>query len=151
MIRQTQPASLRLSLGSINRTQGVVLGFLATSIVGLILILTLAPGLIDGKLQSTGGDPVAARVVFIGALAVLISLLAIGVLRRWRWTFWLVTLAFLFGVLRIPASGLELAGAIRTGDPSWYVLLQGFIGAVQLTVGLLMIRGCRRAGPWGRF
>lgn len=142
---------LRRTLASINRTQAVVLGFLATAIVGLILILALAPGLIDGKLQAAGGDLVAARVVFIGALAVLISLLAIGGVRRWRWTFWLVTLAFLFGVLRIPAAGLELAGAIPTGDPSWYIALQGFIGVVQVIVAFLMIRGWRRAGPWGRF
>ena len=142
---------VRRALASINRTQAAVLGFLATAIVGLFLILALAPRLIDGKLQAAGGDLVAARVVFIGALAVLISLLAIGVVRQWRWTFWLVTLAFLFGVLRIPATGLELAGTIPTGDPSWYVVLQGFIGAVQVIVGFLMIRGWRRAGPWGRF
>jgi hypothetical protein len=44
--------------------------------------------------------------------------LGVGVLRRWRWTFWLVLVAFLFGVLRVPASILELMGWLPAAGPS---------------------------------
>ena len=80
-----------------------------------------------------------------------IALLGIGVLRRWRWTFWLITVAFLFGVLRIPASVLTLKGVLPADGPTWYVLYQGFLGLVQFAIALLMLVGYRRAGTWGAF
>jgi hypothetical protein len=43
---------------------------------------------------------------------------------RWRWTFWLIVVAFLFGVLRVPASILELTGVLPAAGPTWYVLFQ---------------------------
>jgi hypothetical protein len=39
----------------------------------------------------------------------------VGVVRRWRWTFWLILVAFLFGVLRVPAAVLQFTG-IRVRD-----------------------------------
>ena len=50
-----------------------------------------------------------AELLFVGALSAFIRLIAIGVVRRRRWIFWLLRLAFLSGVLRAPASLLELA------------------------------------------
>jgi hypothetical protein len=38
-------------------------------------------------------------------------MLAVGVVRRWRWTFWLILVAFLFGVLRVPVAALQLTGS----------------------------------------
>jgi hypothetical protein len=35
--------------------------------------------------------------------------LSIGVIRSWRWTFWLILVVFLAGVLRLPAAVLRLA------------------------------------------
>ena len=87
--------------------------------------------------------------LFIAAISVLITVILVGVLRRWRWIFWLVLIANLGGVLRLPASALELVGVISTDLPPWYVILQGAIGAVQVVVALVMIRGYRRAGLWG--
>jgi hypothetical protein len=73
------------------------------------------------------------------------------VLGRWRWTFWLIAVAFLFGVLRIPASVLTLEGVLPADGPTWYVLYQGFLGLVQFAIALLMLVGYRRAGAWGAF
>ena len=72
-------------------------------------------------------------------------------LRRWRWTFWLIAVAFLFGVLRIPASVLTLKGVLPADGPTWYVLYQGFLGLVQFAIVLLMLVGYRRAGAWETF
>jgi hypothetical protein len=71
------------------------------------------------------------------------------VLRRWRWTFWLVLVAFLFGILRVPVSILELGEVLPPAGPTWYVLFQALLDLVQVSIGLLLLAGYRRAGPWG--
>jgi hypothetical protein len=80
---------------------------------------------------------------------VFIGLLTVGVLRRWRWTFWLILVAFLAGVLRVPVAILQLAGVLHASTPGWYVLFQGLIGLAQLAIGLAMLAGYRRADAWG--
>ena len=44
---------------------------------------------------------------------------------------------------------LEIVGVIATRDPTWYVLLQVLIGAVQFAIGILMLASYRRADVWG--
>jgi hypothetical protein len=58
---------------------------------------------------------------------------------------------FLAGVLRPPASALELTGTIAAQGPAWYTMLQGAIGLVQFAIGIAMVVGYRRGGPWGSF
>ncbi|HJU01753.1 MAG TPA: hypothetical protein VJ966_11180 [Actinomycetes bacterium] len=83
------------------------------------------------------------------ALLGFIALLAVGVLRRWRWLFWLILLAFLAGVLRVPVAVLQLTGVLSADVPGWYVVFQGLIGLAQLIIGLAMLIGYRRSGVWG--
>jgi hypothetical protein len=90
-----------------------------------------------------------AGTAFLLALIAFIALLAVGVLRRWRWLFWLILLAFLAGVLRVPVAVLQLTGVLSANVPSWYVVFQGLIGLAQLAIGLLMLAGYRRSGVWG--
>ena len=68
-------------------------------------------------------------------------LLGIGVVRRWRWTFWLIVVAFIAGVLRVPASILQLSGVLPSESPSCYVLLQAIMGLMQVAIGLAMLAG----------
>jgi hypothetical protein len=132
----------------INRTQALVLGFAAAAWALLVVILVAAPDVFADALGLPAGDrrPAAA---FLLALSVFLALLGVGVVRRWRWTFWLVLVAFLAGLLRVPASLLELAGVVPTSAPAWYVLLQAVIGIVQFAIGLAMLSSYRRAGIWG--
>jgi cytochrome c biogenesis protein CcdA len=95
------------------------------------------------------GDHRVADLAFLGAISAFIALLVAGVLRRWRWTFWLILVAFLFGVLRVPASVLALAGVLPAAGPTWYVLFQAILGLVQFAIGLLMLADYRQVGPWG--
>jgi hypothetical protein len=90
-------------------------------------------------------------LAFIAALTALIALLSVGVIGRWRWLFWLVLLAFLAGVLRVPASVLELLGLLSRTGPTWYILFQALIGIVQFAIGLALIKGYRKGGVWGPF
>jgi hypothetical protein len=99
------------------------------------------------------GCPAAAvpNSLFLAALSAFIGLLAVGAVRRWRWTFWLILVAFLFGVLRVPAAVLQLTGILATNAPIWYVTFQALLGVVQFGIGLVMVVGYRRSGVWGAY
>ena len=96
-----------------------------------------------------GGAGGVGEIAFLTLLSTFIVVLSIGVVRRWRWTFWLILVAFLFGVLRVPVAILQLTSVLTTSEPSWYVLFQGLIGLVQFAIGLGMLIGYRRSGVWG--
>jgi hypothetical protein len=134
-----------------NRTQALVLGFFVLLWAGLVAILAAAPAVYDQALRLPPGEHRPAELAFLVALSAFIALLGIGVLRRWRWTFWLIMVAFLFGVLRVPASLLELTKVLPVAGPTWYVLVQALIGLLQFAIGLAMLVGYRRAGIWGEF
>ena len=138
--------------GSIlNRTQLLVLGFLVLVWIALVAILAFSPDVYAQTLRVAPGDIRVVEVGFLVALSALIALLMIGVLRRWRWAFWLILVAFLFGVLRLPASAFQLVGLMPATGPTWYEALQGAIGVVQFLIALAMFTGYRRAGVWGAF
>ncbi|HEU0193142.1 MAG TPA: hypothetical protein VFQ71_03025 [Gaiellales bacterium] len=134
-----------------NRTQTLVLGFFGLMWISLVVILVSAPEVYDETFRQLPADLHTAEAGFLALITVVMGLLAIGVLRRWRWIFWLLTVAFLGGALHVPAALLELTGVLPTADPIWYVLLQAFVGLVQFALGLLMVAGYRREGPWGAF
>ena len=134
----------------VNRLQALVLGFFLLAWGGLVVLLAGAPAVFAQALRlpaGAGGRGPAAG--FLAALAAFLVLLGVGVVRRWRWTFWLVTVAFLAGALRVPAAALELAGVLPAAAPGWYAVLQEVLGVVQLAIGLLLVAGYRRAGVWG--
>ncbi len=140
-----------MSGSRLNRTQGLVLGFFILAWIGLVTILVAAPEVYEQALRLPAGDRRLPELAFLAAISAFIIVLGIGVLRRWRWTFWLILVAFILGVLRVPASILQLAGLLRADGPIWYLLLQAFIGLVQFAIGLAMIAGYRRSGVWGSF
>jgi hypothetical protein len=133
----------------INRVQALVLGFLLTAWISLVVILVAAPEVYERRLRSLPDAQRVVEIVFVVALTAFIVLLSIGVLRRWRWMFWLILIAFLFGVLRVPVAVLQISGQMRPDGPLWYVILQGVIGLVQVLIALAMILGYRRSGVWG--
>jgi hypothetical protein len=133
-----------------NRTQALVLSFFVVALGSLVVILVAAPEVYDQALRLRSGST-AAEVAFLAVLTAFIGLLTVGVLRRWRWMFWLILVAFLAGVLRVPVAVLQLTGVLAADVPAWYVIFQGVIGLVQVAIGLAMLAGYRRAGVWGSF
>ncbi len=133
---------------TINRTQALVLGFFLVVWATLVVLFAGAPEVYYRamKLSSVG-----AGLLFLVGISAFIALLGVGVLRRWRWTFWLIAFAFLFGVLRLPVTFLTLAGVLPADGPPWYVVYQGFLGVVQFAIAVLMLVGYRRGGTWGAF
>lgn len=138
-------------LRSVNRTQGLVLGFFVFVWVALVIILVAAPEVYDETLKLSAGGRLAGEIAFLAMISAFIALLGVGVFRRWRWVFWLIAVAFLFGVLRLPVSILQLAGLLSADFPVWYTLFQALLGLVQFVIGLAMLSGYRREGAWGRF
>jgi len=134
----------------LNRVQLLVLGFFALVWVALIAILVLSPNVYAQALRQ-GGEDLDIETLFLIVLLALIAVLMLGVFRRWQWTFWLILIAFFFGVLRLPASALQLLGMVPASGPAWYEALQGGIGAVQFLIAIAMFVGYRKAGVWGDF
>lgn len=127
------------------------MGFFLCVWFGLVAILVLSPNVYSQTLRLAPGHLLVIEVVFLVALSAFIGLLATGLLKRWRWVFWLILIAFLFGILRVPASVLQLVGLVPATGPIWYEALQGVIGAVQFVIALAMLAGYRKNGVWGDF
>jgi hypothetical protein len=111
----------------VNRTQALILGFFLMVWGSLVVILVATPEVYDQALRLAPGRQRSVEIAFLTALSAFIALLSVGVVRRWRWVFWLILVAFLFGVLRVPVAVLQLTGILPTSTPSWYVVFQGLI------------------------
>ena len=122
-----------------NRTQALLIGFVILSWAALVAILVGAPDLYDTELRPLGlaGLP-DVRLAFLAAITGLLVLLAIGTLRRWRWMFWLLLIAFAAGVLRVPLFALQVLGAVSSDVPLWYTGLQAVVGLVQVAIAAAM-------------
>jgi hypothetical protein len=81
----------------------------------------------------------------------LFALLSTGVVRGWRWTFWLIFVAFLAGILHVLIATLQLVGVMAEDGPGWYLVFQVVIGLIQFVIALAMLAGYRKAGVWGSF
>jgi hypothetical protein len=134
----------------VNRTQTLVLGFFVVVWVSVLVILVATPEVYDLALWLPADHRMVELAVLAG-LSGFIGLLVAAVVRRWRWAFWLILVAFLFGVLRVPVAVLQLTGVLASNVPAWYVVFQGLLGVVQFGIGLVMAVGYRRAGAWGAF
>jgi len=135
----------------LSRTQVMVLAFVAAAWIAVVAILAEAPDVYDQALKLPTADRRPFEVAFLAALSIFLVVVGTGVVRRWRWMFWLILVAFLAGLIRVPASALELVGTIPLQGPAWYAVLQGVIGAVQFVIGIAMLIGYRRSGLWGNF
>ncbi|HKF19716.1 MAG TPA: hypothetical protein VKF14_21360 [Candidatus Dormibacteraeota bacterium] len=134
----------------INRIKAVVLALFGLYWIAVILILVGARSVFD----QVGGLPrgqLAADVGAVLVLTALLTLLSIGIVRGWRWTFWLILIAFLAGIVRAPIAVLELVGKVPEQGPAWYVVLTVSVGLIQFGIALAMIAGYRKSGYWGEF
>jgi len=131
----------------LDSSQAIVLGFSAAAWLALGAIAVLSPATYRQTFGATSPH-LPWPAVALGAGGAM-AILAVGVLRRWTWVFWVVLLAFLAGGLRVPLALLQLAGTLGTRAPHWFVALQGALGAAQVAIGIVLLRTSRRAGAWG--
>jgi len=100
----------------------------------LVALYATAPEVYGRDLGLSSAD---VRLLFLIAISAFIAVLVVGVIRRWRWAFWLIVVAFLFGPLRVVASALALSRVLPADGPTWYALCQALLSLLQFVVALL--------------
>src|SRR5205823_3449583 len=86
--------------------------------------------------------------LFLVAILVFIAVLIVGVLRHWRWLFWLILIAFGFSILEVPATILQLAGVVPSLFPVWYSLSRMGVAIIQVGIAVWMVQVYRQYGVW---
>ena len=126
-------------------------GFFLLAALLLVVVYVAAPSIYTNTLSlmpsPTGRSPAAATLLLVG-VGVFLAIVMIGVLRRWRWVFWLVLVAFGGMILDLPVTLLQLTGILPALFPVWYSLCR--IGASLIAVGIAvwMLQLYQRHGVW---
>src|SRR6266566_763437 len=92
--------------------------------------------------------PVAVTLFLVGIL-IVIALLILGVVRNFRWLFWLLLIATALSALPIPITLLQMTGVLPTADPLWYGLFRMGGAAFEFALAVWMIHIYRHEGVWG--
>jgi hypothetical protein len=133
------------------RLQIGVIAFFAVVALSLVVIYVLRPEVytqaLGARVQATEPHPLIATM-FCTAILIFIALLIVGVLRRWRWIYWLLALAFVLSALQVPAGALELAGVLPNPFPAWYTIYRSVIAVGELALGIWLLVVWRRWGVW---
>jgi hypothetical protein len=134
------------------RVQAAIVAFFALAAASVVVIYIAAPS-VYVQVLTKGGAAKEARppiaTAFMIAILLFVAALTVGVLRRWRWLFWLVLLAFGFSVLQIPAGALELAGIIPSSFPTWHTVYRALVAVPEVAIAVAMVGLWRRCGVWG--
>jgi hypothetical protein len=133
------------------RLEQVLIAFFVVCALFIVVVYIATPAIITQGLMitpsPTGRYPLIATV-FMLALLAWIAIVIVGVVRHWRWLFWLLLVAFGFSVLQVPATILELMGVLPNPTPVWYSLSRMSVAMVEVGIGVWMWRVYRRYGVW---
>jgi hypothetical protein len=137
------------------RLQLAIIGFFVLVSLSLVIIYLVKPDIytlaLSGTPSANDRYPIATTLFFLAVL-IFVLVLIFGVLRQWRWLFWLLLLAFGLSVLEIPATLLQLAGHLSIFAqpfPLWYSLYRMVIALLEVGLAIWMWVTYRRAGVWG--
>ena len=137
---------------TVQRLSAVIIAFFVLAALSALVVYVADPTIYTKvlMLESTTVDryPLPATL-FLIALLILITVLIVGVLRHWRWLFWLLLLANSFSILEVPATILQLNGVIPNPFPTWYSLYRMSIAVIQVGIAIWMIRILYKYGVWG--
>src|SRR5258708_29811253 len=138
-------SSIRVSL-----EMGMI-AFFTLAALSLLVVYLADPALYapSRSLTSSHADryPVPVTLFLVGILA-LIALLILGIVRNFRWVFWLMLVAFAGSALQIPVILLQIADVLPSSDPLWYNLFRMGSGVVELALAVWMIHVYRNEGVW---
>jgi hypothetical protein len=137
---------------AVQRLSAVIIAFFVLAALSVLVVYFANPTIYTQvlMLESTTVDryPLPATL-FLIALLTLITVLIVGVLRHWRWLFWLLLLANSFSILEVPATILQLNGVIPNPYPAWYSLYRMGAALIQVGIAIWMIRIYYQYGVWG--
>jgi pimeloyl-ACP methyl ester carboxylesterase len=139
------PSSIRVSL-----EMGMIAFFILAAL-SLLVVYLADPSIYAQSLSLTSSPadryPVPVTL-FLVTILVLITMLILGVVRHWRWLFWLILIAFTGSAIQIPVEGLQLLGVFLNPSPVWYSLFRGGVGFIELGFAFWMIQTYRHQGVW---
>jgi hypothetical protein len=133
------------------RLERAVIAFFILAALSLLVVYLADPAIYAQSLSLTSSPadryPVPVTLFLVGVL-VLITLLSFGVVRHWRWLFWLMLVAFAGSALQIPVTLLQIADVLPSSDPLWYGLFRIGGAVVELALAVWMVHIYRREGVW---
>src|SRR5438034_9466827 len=133
------------------RLEIAVIAFFIFAALSLLVVYVAAPAIYAHSLALTSSPtdryPVPVTLFLVGILAG-IALLILGVVRHWRWVFWLMLVAFASSALHIPVTLLQMTSVLPSSDPLWYGLFRMGVAVVELALAVWMIHIYRYEGVW---
>ena len=136
----------------VRRLERGVLAFFLLAALFLVVVYVAAPSIYAEalKLQPSAAERYPWSVtLFLVAIVAFIAVLSVGVVRHWRWVFWILLIAFGFSVLEIPAGILQLSGVLPSSFPVWYSLCRMSVAVIEVVIAVWMWQVYRRYGVWG--
>jgi hypothetical protein len=134
--------------GPLERT---LLAFFVLAASSAVVVYLAAPAIYTNLLllhpASTERYPAPVTLALVGILLV-IAVSMVGVVRHWRWLFWLLLLAFGASILDIPVTILQVMGALPNVFPLWYSLVRMGAALPEIALAVWMLRIYRRHGVW---
>src|SRR5437868_6634006 len=102
------------------RLEQVLVTFFVVCALYVVVVYVAAPSVYTTALMlsPTTRYPFPATL-FLVALLAFLTVVILGVVRHWRWLFWLLLVAFGFSILVIPTTILQLMGSIPDSFPAW--------------------------------
>lgn len=131
--------------------QITLIAFVSLAVSFLIVVYITTPAMYVQVLLGRGAQPDARPAyvtAFLVAILLLIALLVVGVLRRWRWLFWPVLVAFVAEIIALPIDALQLAGVMPLMYPVWYTIVRLVVSVLQIVIGGWMIWLYLCCGVW---
>jgi hypothetical protein len=118
------------------RLQQALIAFFVFCALFIVIAYIVDSTVITDSLKlslSTERYPLVASA-FVLLLLLLIGLMIVGIVRRWRWLFWLLIIDFTCSLLQIPATLLLLNGLLPETAPTWYILSRTGVGLLQVAL-----------------
>lgn len=135
----------------LRQLERVLIAFFLLATLFLLVVYAADPSIYTKMLQleSTPSNPYPLPItLFLVGILVFIAVLIVGVLRHWRWLFWLLLLAFGFSILQLPVTILQLIGVVSNPLPLWYSLSRTGVAVIEVGIAAWMIRIYRQYGVW---
>ncbi|TMC86668.1 MAG: hypothetical protein E6J10_06665 [Chloroflexi bacterium] len=135
----------------LRRLEGILIVFFLVAALFLLVVYFADPSIYTNTLllksSPTDRYPLPVTLLIV-AILVFIAVLIVGILRHWRWLFWLVLIAFGFSILQIPATILQLTGVVPGSLPVWYSLSRMGVAIIQVGIAVWMVQIYRQYGVW---
>src|SRR5258707_13028248 len=135
----------------VKRLQQVLITFFVLAALFLVVVYVADPSIYTKTLllEPSPADRYSLPVtLFLLCILVFIAVGILGVVRHWRWLFWVLLVAFGFMVLEVPATILQLIGVVPSLFPVWYSLCRMGVSVIAVIIAVWMIQIYRRYRVW---